>query len=442
MAKVNKKVNPTPEKGILIQNIDIRPVVRQSQDINTWRNALKSAEAINGTRTALYDLYSEILLDGTLKSLIAKRVLGVTKTSLQFVDKNNEPVEAITQLLKTKQFRTLRKEIQLSKAWGISVIELGVENNKLKVYSVPRKHIKPNEGIITNNQYDTSGIDYRNPPLSKYVFEIGKWDDLGYILEASQYVIYKRGGFGDWAHFAEIFGMPFREARYDGFNKEVRAQLEIALQDAGSAGYAILPREAELTFHESKSTQGSSELYNMLRNACNQELSVLVLGQTETTTKTAGKLGGNDDTHEQTEDDINHDDKLDELSILNEQVVPILKNLGYPADGEFIHEKIDEKLSVKDMVDVVTKVKNEIKAPVDDDFVYQLTGIPKPANYNKIKAQQEADKKVQQNNFQQPNNNKEQKAKLFIENDEPTFLNFWERLKINLSDFFDQAPKG
>jgi hypothetical protein len=67
MAKVNKKVNATPEKGILIQNIDIRPVVRQSQDIDKWRNALKAAEAINGNRTQLYDLYFDVLLDGTLK---------------------------------------------------------------------------------------------------------------------------------------------------------------------------------------------------------------------------------------------------------------------------------------------------------------------------------------------------------------------------------------
>jgi hypothetical protein len=181
----------------------------------------------------------------------------------------------------------------------------------------------------------------------------------------------------------------------------------------------------------------------MIRNACNQELSVLVLGQTETTTKTAGKLGGNDDTHEQTEDDINHDDKLDELSILNEQVIPILLKLGYPSYWRIYTRKVDEKLSVKDMVDVVSKVKNELKAPVDDDYVYQLTGIPKPANYNKIKAQQEADKKAAESTFQKPPvNKKDEKAKLFIENEEPVLLNFWERLKITLADFFDQAPKG
>jgi hypothetical protein len=442
MAKVTKTINQVPEQGIVIQKLDIRPVARTSQDIDKWRAALQAAEAINQNRVQLYDLYEDILLDGTLKNLVEKRILGVTKTKLRFANKNGEPVEAMDELLKSSSFRTLRKEIQKQKAYGISVIELGKKQERLHVYSVPRKHIQSKSGTITTQQYDFgNGISYLNPPISNYVFQVGAYDDLGYLLQAAQYVIYKRGGFGDWAQFAQLFGMPFREARYDGFNETVRLQLIKTLEEMGSAGFAVLPKEAELTLHEAKNSNGSANLYDLLRQACNQEMSVRILGQTETTTKTAGKLGGNDDTHEQTEDDINADDKLDELSVLNEKVIPILLNLGYPAEGEFMYEPEVEKLSIKEMVEVTVKVKKELQLPVEDDYIYELTGIPKPASYNAIKREMAAEKQAQQSQQQQqptkPPNNPKAPAKKEAEAN----LSRWDKFQMILSDFFAQAPK-
>jgi hypothetical protein len=408
MAKATKNTNTivnTAEQGLLIQNLDIRPVQRSSADIAKWRSALQTAESTSGTRVPLYDLYSDILLDGFLKRMISQRILGVTKTRLQFVGKDGKENEQIADLIKKQQFRKLRKAIQKQKAWGHTVIELSKKNEEFHFYEVPPKHIRPKEGLITNTQYDVTGDKYREPPYSKFVFEVGDSEDFGYILEACQYVIYKRGGFGDWANFAQLFGMPFREARYDGYNGQVRKQLETALKSMGSAGYAILPKEAELKLHEAKNAAGSNELYNSLRKSCNEEIAILVLGQTETTSKTAGKLGGNDDTHEQTEDDINQDDRLDELAILNEKVVPILKNLGYPVDGgQFIHEPNKEDLSIKDMIGVVDTAVNKLDLPVDDDFIYELTGIPKPKNYDALKAEKAASKELAQQQQQKGKN--------------------------------------
>lgn len=416
MAKATTTVKPTEntsEQGLLIQNLDIRPVQRSSADIAKWRSALQSAEATNGTRVPLYDLYSDILLDGFLKRMVAQRILGVTKTRLQFIGKDGKENEEIAALIKKLQFRKLRKAIQKQKAWGHNVIELSMKNGEFHFYEVPPKHVRPKEGLITNTQYDVTGDNYRNPPFSNYIFEAGDSDDFGYILEACQYVIYKRGGFGDWANFAQLFGMPFREARYDGYNGQVRKQLETALKAMGSAGFAILPKEAELKLHEAKNASGSNELYNSLRKACNEEIAILILGQTETTSKTAGKMGGNDDTHEQTEDDINQDDRLDELAILNEKVVPILKNLGFAVDGgQFIHEPNKEELSIKDMIGVVDTAVNKLDLPIDDDYIYELTGIPKPANYDALKAEKAASKQLAQQ--------QQQKGKKGAQDDSPS----------------------
>jgi hypothetical protein len=445
--------NMIPENGIVVQNLVIRPVVRQSQDIGKWRSALQSAEATNPNRVQLYDLYDDLMLDPRLKSLIQKRILGVTKIELMFVDKDGNEIPEMTDLLSKSVIRKLRKEIAKAKFWGIKVIEL-MKNPKFSVYSIPVKHIKPKEGKIVFQQHGQEGILYRNPPVSNYVFEVGDYDDLGLLLEAAPYVIYKRGGFGDWAQYAEIFGMPFRKGKYNGYDQVARQQLETALEKMGGAGYAAIPNETDIEFIENKSTNGSTDLYNTLIKACNEELAVLILGQTETTTKTAGSLGGNDDTHEATEDEINMDDRAEELAIFNEQIKPILKNLGYPVDnGNFIHKKDDEKISIKDKVDVFIKLKNEFKLPIADDHVYEETGIPKPTDYKLQKSAAEAQNKpiVAPKNQTEPtapflpNNpkNKAQNAKLAIEEDDPQMmLNLWDKMRLKLADFFAQAPKG
>ena len=450
---VNVVRNMTPENGIVIQQLVVRPAVRQSQDIGKWRSALQNAEAINSNRVMLYDLYEELMLDGMLKSLINKRILGVTKCQLMFVDQSGKEVPAITELLSKKVIRDLRKEIMQHKFWGISVIEL-MKNPEFSVYKVPVKHIQPKEGKIVFEQYGNDGIYYRNPPVSNYVFEVGKYNDLGLLLEAAPYVIYKRGGFGDWAQYAEIFGMPFRKGKYNGYDQVARQQLETALEKMGGAGFAAIPNETDIEFIENKSTAGSTDLYDKLRKACNEELAVLILGQTETTTKTAGSLGGNDDTHEATEDEINMDDRAEELSIFNEQIKPILRNLGYPVDnGNFIHKKDDEKLTLKDKVAVFISLKKEYGLPMDDDHIYEETGIPKPADYKQQKSAAEAQNKPiaaplppnAPTVSKVPNkpNKSTDKARLFIEEDDPQMmLNLWDKMRLKLADFFAQAPKG
>lgn len=446
MSSVTKNsLEESPDKGIVVQNIVVRPVVRQSQDIEKWRNAIKAVEAVHPIYVPLFDLYEDLLLDGVLQNLIKKKILGVTKTKMLFVDKEGKEIEAMTDLLKKKQFRRLRKEIQKQQIFGPTVIEIINDIKGFRIYPVPRKHLRPKEGRIVYEQYGSDGIDYRMPPNDKFILEVGEWNDLGLMMMAAQYVIYKRGGFGDWAQFAEIFGMPFREARYDGYNEAVRLQLEQALEAAGSASYAILPKEAEFTLHEAKNTQAGGEMFNTLRKACNEELSILFLGQTETTAKTAGKLGGNDDTHEQTEDDINADDKADELSIFNEQVLPILKNLGFPVDGgTFVYEEQEEAVPVKDKVETVIRLRNEAKLPIADDYIYEMSGIPKPANYDQMKAEQEAKEQELQEQAQPGQPGKKDKKKKPGKKNESTEekLAWLDRFRLSLADFFVPAPKS
>lgn len=390
VTNVNKVGQIEAEQGIHITNVVIRPVQRESQNIKKWRDAMQAAEGYIGNRQYLYDLYDDILLDLHLSAVIGKRINGVTKNKLRFVDAEGIDVEAIKPLLKKKQFRRLRNKIQWAKMWGIGVIELDEDQVKgLKIYSVPYKHIRPREGMIISEQSDVSnGIYYRQPPYSKYVIEVCEdRENLGLLLKCAPYVIYKRGGFGDLAQCVELFGMPFRKGTYDGYDETTRIQLELALERAGSAAFAVIPKGGDIEFIENKST-GGGELYNLLIDSCNKELSIGVLGNTDTTSSSQGSGYAIAKVHADGQNDINQDDCEDEISILNEDVIPILATLGYPVQGgSFIYADVD-KQTLKDRIVIDTAVAD--RQPVSDDYFYQKYGIPKPENYDQLKAEMAA----------------------------------------------------
>lgn len=382
---VTKKDGEIIESGAVIQNIVIRPVQRTKADIQDWRNRHQQAEAISGSRVALYDLYSDVLLDGFLFRMVAKRILGVTKNQLRYVDKSGVEIKTENNVIDLLQFRLLREAIQLHKAWGISVIELMNDNGKLKIFDVPKKHILPKEGKIIYEQYGIDGIDYRKPPYNRTVIEIGKCDDLGYLLEAACYVLYKRGTVSDWANYAQIFGIPFREARYDGFNEIVRLQLEQALEKAASAAWIVLPKDAEFIMHEAKSGANSNELYNTLRQAMNEEIMVAILGATESTTTSSSSGYAQSQTHKQSVDELAYNDMAEELCILNDLVAPAMTCLGLlPPDGRFVYKKPIDLNAVGKKIDMAQKLK-DMGMPLDADNIYEISGLKKPANYGKLK---------------------------------------------------------
>jgi DNA polymerase sigma len=53
----------------------------------------------------------------------------------------------------------------------------------------------------------------------------------------------------------------------------------------------------------------------------------------------------------------------------------------------FAYEEVEEDIAPTDMATILNTLKNQIKLPVDDDFIYEKFGIPKPDNYDAIKSQ-------------------------------------------------------
>lgn len=395
---VTKTKGKAPDK-LIVQNINIRVPDRSSQDISSWRQAIKSFENIqNPIRTKLYDLYTDILLDGQIEATWGKRQDAILNKEFVFINDGKED-EELTKLLNSYDFRLLVKEIHNSILWGYTLIFVNniwyddiEETYRIDFDLIPRKHVHPEKGFecISKDQGMASrDILFKEEPLANYMIWAGEATDMGLMVKAAQYVIYKRGGFGDWAQFAEMFGMPFRDCSYDDFDDQTRIKLEQAMAQWGAANYIIRPKGAEINIHDNANTSGSSELYDTLVKACDASISKTILGNTLTTEqgdKGARSLG---EVHQEAQKDKTDSDERFVFSILNTQFRAILKRFGINATGGEIwyHSQEKDWGKLQSKWTVISGIASKI--PIDDDFLYEEFDIPKPANYDELKAKQE-----------------------------------------------------
>lgn len=236
---------------------------------------------------------------------------------------------------------------------------------------------------------------YLEKPLSDYMVWAGDPKDKGILAAVAQYVIYKRGGFGDWAQFSEMFGMPFRELSYDDYDQATRVKLEQAMENWGAASYIIKPKGAELTLHDTGGSTSSADVYDMLISKCDAAISKIILGNTLTTEQ--GEIGSQalGEVHKEAEGEKNASDQLFILSVLNTRFRAVLKRFGFNlAGGEIMYEGLEtdwNKLQTK--WNVVKEIAD--KVPVDDDFIYEEFDIPKPENYEEMKEEMRQEKAMQ-----------------------------------------------
>lgn len=383
------------EQNIIVQNLTIKTVQRKTQDIENWKNAIKAFSDPNRpSRVLLYDLFEDISIDAQIVSTWSKRQSSVLNKDLLFV-KDGKEDEEINKLLASPDMRRLIRELHNSIAWGYTLVQVNsiLYNEEEEQYSInfdviPRKHVHPEkafECISIDQQNISRDFLYKLPPLSKYILWCGEPTDMGIFASVAQYVIYKRGDFGDWAQFAEMFGMPFREGRYDDFDEQTRVALERAMEAYGSASYAILPKNADFKLHDAvKGTAG--DLYKNLYDACNAEISKIILGNTLTTEQGENGARSLGEVHEDSQQSLFLSDEKMILDVLNSKFKAILKAFGFNIQGGNIWYKSAGKdwSVLKTKYEVVAGIAQNV--PVADDFFYEEFDIPKPDNYEQLRS--------------------------------------------------------
>jgi hypothetical protein len=239
---------------------------------------------------------------------------------------------------------------------------------------IPRAHVHPEpnfECVSIDANRVTDDFLYKKPPLANYMMWAGKPKDKGLFFKVAPYIIYKRGAMGDWSQFAEMFGMPFREAIYSAFDDDTRQKLEAMLSQWGPGMSLTHPDSVKILLHPTGGSTSSSGVYDRFIEVCDAAISKTVLGNTLTTEQGDNGSRALGKVHQSEEEEKKRSDELFVLSVLNTQFRAILKRFGFDVKGGAIWFETPDKdwKTLSEKWGVISSISE--KVPVDDDFIYE-----------------------------------------------------------------------
>ncbi|MDH6310580.1 phage gp29-like protein [Dysgonomonas sp. PFB1-18] len=319
--KVQNRRNKSNTPAVLPQII-VKAPSRRTSDVSVWRNAIRSADS--GRVKTLFELYEDLLIDSVLFRAWSNRVEAITNAELVFQLENNESSDDVDNLMESLSWEKLITGIMNYKAYSRGGVECRFDN-EFTVDIIPPKHINLDNNTILINDTDERGIDYINDP---HLIVLGDKRDYGLFLKTAPFAIWKRGGFGDYAQWLELFAMPQRIGKYSSYDPQSRILLEEAFKNAGSAPWLVIPKESDVETVKDSGGNSSGTSFNEFRQACNEEMLITVLGNTLTTIagdKGARSLG---EVHKEVEEAINKSDMRFVEKVLNTYLKPLLELKG------------------------------------------------------------------------------------------------------------------
>ena len=351
-------------------------------DISDYTSAVKSAENVDYPRRyKLFDLYSDILMDTHLTSVIEKRKNAVLCSKIEF-RKNGKPDDKVNEQIASPWFRKLVADILDAPIWGFTLCQFHKIGEWVNYDLIPRKHADPVRRIILRHQTDITGIPWDEYPDLLFV---GSEDELGLLAKAAPWVIYKRNTTADWAQFSEVFGMPIQEYIYDTNDDDARQRAINDAANAGSLAVFVHSKETELQLREAGNKTGSADVYERLCERCNNEISKLILGNTLTTESSENGTQALGTVHKKVEDQIAESDRRYVLDVLNYDMTEIFAAMGIDTTGGEFCFPDPKKVDANTKMSILSQLHNTFNLPIDDDYLYDEFGIDKPKNYEQLK---------------------------------------------------------
>jgi len=363
----------------------IRTIDRSPKDALTLQTSIIAAESVYyPNQQRLFDLYEEVLRDAFLRGIINKRISQVVNKNVLAL-RNDQEVPELTKLIKSREFKDLMREILWTKMWGINGIEF-IPGKRFDFNLIPKKHIKIKTQKITFEQFGLDdGIDYtqlRNIWIlgdRHIIGGNGSSHDLGLLMICSFLVLLKKGVISDWAQYIQIFGSPALIVKYLGIDRDAKAAAEEILNNLGGGNRLAAPKEMDINFEDGKTTNGDGALQDTFRRSVNEELSIFILGNTETTGHSGTGTGAKSRTHSEQQLEIIKDD-MDYISdnLNSDHFLSILQSYGYDVTGvqfQFDKEVDIAYLEKKYPVDIALATAG-LKIPTK--YLYETYAIPEP----------------------------------------------------------------
>lgn len=342
-----KEISLNNEKTIiqfLRQNIG-----RYRRELNTWRDAREMRYDVDYPLTyALQEVYTDAMVDTHLRAVIENRILRVVNQPFEIKGKDGKSDEKLTDLINQPWFTDVLRYKMESIFYGYNLIYFkDYEKGKIKnVDIVPREHVIPENRWIIENVTDTDkGLPFDAFPNDLVYCQM--YDAYGLLEQASSLTILKRHSWGSWDEFEQIFGIPIRIAKVPSGNPKVHKEASVWLDEMGRTAAGVFEIGTEVEIIENAKTD-SFRVFLEKINSVNSEVSKLINGQTMTVDN--GSSRSQSEVHQTTQDEITRADKREMIYWLNNVLLPVLRNIGYPFNE-------NHYFAVEDIVNPDKKIK-------------------------------------------------------------------------------------
>ena len=220
---------------------------------------------------------------------------------------------------------------------------------------------------------------------------------------------------------------------------ETQKRLRQAIDESGSSLVMMIPKQADFEMLDGKTSNGNGELQTKLISVCNQEMSIAILGNSETTTSSSSSGYAQAEVHQEQQLIFTKSDLRYVARILNSQEFrDILTSYGYNVqEGSFCFEEEVNTAELKARLDIDLQVSKQV--PIADDYWYETYGVPKPDNYEQLKQEQEERRRATLEAIKKSSEEK-QEEKQEEEKTEKEDNKKKSNLFAALSDFFGFAP--
>ncbi len=417
---INPYTLPFTQRNAKLPQYYIMPLQLQriSHDISLWREAISVAEnALYPSRYNIQRMFADTILDGhTIACMTKRRDLTLLKDFV-IKDSAGNINDDMTMIFKNKQwFLNMVTYVLDAQFYGYTLIQLGdMQSPKKGVYNFPqltnirRWNVEPDRQNLVSIPLQRTGINFLDPsvvddngiPYTDFLVYVDTPTDIGQsicgyglLYNTAIYGIILKSNTSNNADYNQMFSTPYRHAKTQNINNEgVKGVLEKALIDMGSAGWMLTGDDVTVDFKETNTGTGFQS-FASLEDRMQKMISKLLLGHGSAMDETSGKLGGGQGKKGDYEDSspagkalLQTEKKQDTfvLNVLNDTILPKLRNLGMPIPEGFefgiTNDKEEfEARKKKDEADLVTaQVAQTMKAgglKYDSAEFTKITGIP------------------------------------------------------------------
>lgn len=329
----------------LIQRITEKQASQTARDMQHWRRAKQVATRVDlPKRDLLDDLVNDLLYDTHLSSqmeLRRDRSLAKPYTILKADGSTDEETTAL--LSQSGAFSMLMQIALETPFFGHSLVEILPDPEGLFTANLlPRRHVVPKLGWVLFDLSDSKGYDYRSDPgYGKTLIEMGDPNDLGILFDCAPATIYKRYAMASWSEFCEIYGIPPRVLKINTDDSEAMQRAADMMQRMGSANWAIVDKDEDLSFAAGVSDNGN--IFKQLIYAAKEDVSLKICGATLGQDTQYGNRSKEESSMELLEAKCSSDRRMLER-IMTSTVLPALARQGFIPDGlRFVYPQEEDK---------------------------------------------------------------------------------------------------